>query len=221
MKRFFPVIHIDDIEQAQRQVGIAVDCKADGVWLISHTMNHTLTMAVFEQVRSRDKHLWIGINLLGSTPYAAMNAVTMPESLNGLWCDVAGIDDHGVSQGAKDTWDLKNERGWTGEYFGSVAFKAGPDVKDAPRVARMATPYMDVVTTSGTATGVAAPVEKLRDMKDAIGKFRLAVASGITPDNVREYLPYVDDYFVATGISHDFHHLDPERTRELSEIIHA
>lgn len=34
-------------------------------------------------------------------------------------------------------------------------------------------------------------------------------------------LPYVDEFLVATGISRDFHHLDPDLTAQLAGIIHG
>jgi len=222
VKRFFPVIHIDTPEQALRQIDIAVQAKADGVWLISHEMDHGLTMSTFRQARELDSRLWIGINLLGLHSHAAMKIVSQDDDeINGLWCDIGGVDDHGVGANAKNAWELKCNSGWEGEYFGSVAFKAGPSVDDPATVAKLATEYMDVVTTSGPATGVAASVDKIRGMKDAMGEHRLAIASGITPENVQDYLPYVDDFLVATGISKDFHRLDLDKVQELSAIIHG
>lgn len=48
----------------------------------------------------------------------------------------------------------------------------------------------------------------------------IAIASGITPENVVEYLPFVDAYLVSTGISADFYNFDFKKTQELSDIIH-
>lgn len=78
---------------------------------------------------------------------------------------------------------------------------------------------MDVVTTSGPGTGKAAAVEKIRTMKEALGDFPLAIASGITPENVSDYLPYADCFLVATGISRNFEQLDPARTHALVEAV--
>ncbi len=69
--------------------------------------------------------------------------------------------------------------------------------------------FMDVVTTSGPGTGHAVHVDKIRAMKEALGQFPLAIASGITAENVQDYLPWSDCYLVATGISKSFVELDP------------
>jgi uncharacterized protein len=107
-------------------------------------------------------------------------------------------------------------------YFGGTAFKGlgYAEDEDAEKAAKMATEFMDIVTTSGSETGEAAPVDKIVSMKKAIGDRSLAIASGITLDNVRVYLPYVDFFLVATGISRSFHELDAVKVRELAGVIH-
>ena len=67
---------------------------------------------------------------------------------------------------------------------------------------------MDVVTTSGPGTGWSASVEKIGAMKEALGDFPLAIASGVTPENVTDYLGIADCFLVATGISKSFEELD-------------
>jgi predicted TIM-barrel enzyme len=104
-------------------------------------------------------------------------------------------------------------------YFGGVAFKYQRHVEAVGHAARIASRYMDVVTTSGPGTGRAAEVEKIFTMKEALGDFTLAIASGITPENVTAYLPYADCFLVATGISHDFNNLDPARTKTLVDTV--
>ena len=56
-------------------------------------------------------------------------------------------------------------------------------------------------------------------MKHAIGDSPLAIASGITLENVSQYLPIADCFLVATGISESFFELDPVRTRELVTVV--
>lgn len=47
-------------------------------------------------------------------------------------------------------------------------------------------------------------------------KSRLGVASGITNENIKQYLPYIDLYLVATGISINYHELDAGKVRALT-----
>jgi predicted TIM-barrel enzyme len=109
----------------------------------------------------------------------------------------------------------REQSGWQGLYFGGVAFKYQRTVKDVGRAARLAAEYMDVVTTSGPATGESADRVKIQTMKAALGDVPLAIASGTTPENVGGYLEIADCFLVATGISKSWLEFDEERVREL------
>ena len=113
----------------------------------------------------------------------------------------------------------RQQSGWRGLYFGGVAFKYCRRVEQLEAAARIAIRYMDVVTTSGPGTGKAAEPDKLRRMRQALGSFPLALASGVTPENVTDYLPYVDCFLVATGISKSFTELDPAKLATLVERV--
>jgi predicted TIM-barrel enzyme len=80
---------------------------------------------------------------------------------------------------------------------------------------------MDVVTTSGPGTGAEAGLVKIQRMKQAIGGFPLAIASGITPENVAQYLPFADCFLVDTGISKTFTEIDPSRLQDLVNRVRA
>ncbi|CAD7959193.1 unnamed protein product [Amoebophrya sp. A120] len=77
--------------------------------------------------------------------------------------------------------------------------------------------YMDVVMTSGTATGIAAERAKILSMRTGVGPEKpLGLASGVTPDNLAEYLSLgVDVVLVATGVSDDFHELSEDKLQRL------
>ena len=83
--------------------------------------------------------------------------------------------------------------------------------------ASLASHFMDVVTTSGSATGVAAHIQKIKDMRAGCRDIAMALASGVTPENAAEYASLIDAFLVATGISKpgDFYNLDPSRLRAL------
>jgi predicted TIM-barrel enzyme len=107
-------------------------------------------------------------------------------------------------------------------YFGGVAFKYQRKVEDLETAARIARAYMDVVTTSGPATGEAADIEKIRRMRDGLGPSEaLAIASGLTVDNVSEYLPYADVLMVATGVSESWDKLDIDKLTEFVKKVRA
>ena len=53
------------------------------------------------------------------------------------------------------------------------------------------------------------------------GDTPLAIASGITPENVEVYLPFADSFLVATGISRSFTELDPSKVRMLVQRVRS
>jgi len=231
--RLLPVIHVADQAQALVQTAVAREAGADGVWLINHSIPAAALWDIFCTVRKEHPDYWIGVNFLDLGTLEAMAWVCTTKSgagfgstlipPNGLWADKSGVTDGGVSPLAKQVWALKEEfveeSGWGGEYFGGVAFKYQKAVNDWAEAAKLASPFMDVVTTSGPGTGIQASIDKIRWM--STGTKRLAIASGISPENIETYLPWASDFLVATGISHSFTELDPARTKALAEIIHA
>ena len=82
---------------------------------------------------------------------------------------------------------------------------------------------MDVITSSGPGTGYAATVEKAKALRSGASGHPLALASGVSPENVDGFLPYVDAYLVASEIETAKYSgiLVPERTKLLAERIHA
>ncbi|HOW73523.1 MAG TPA: hypothetical protein PKY77_23220 [Phycisphaerae bacterium] len=58
-------------------------------------------------------------------------------------------------------------------------------------------------------------------MKTVLGDHLLAIASGITPQNVRHYLGIAGCFLVVTGISLDFSSLDAGKLRDLMRVVQA
>jgi predicted TIM-barrel enzyme len=142
--------------------------------------------------------------------------------VNGLWVDNARINELSVSQPDADEIAIaRKASGWKGLYFGGVAFKYQRHVSDLSASAKIASRYMDVVTTSGPGTGLAANREKIVAMKQAMDDCPLAVASGITPENVSDYLEVADCFLVATGISRSFTDFDPPAVSRLIDRVRA
>jgi predicted TIM-barrel enzyme len=213
-----PVIHVTSTAQALENASIARDAGADGVFLINHAMSSEELLSAHVAVRARFPNWWIGVNCLDLEPEQVFERIT--DSVNGVWTDNAMIDEANEAQPlAQKVLDSRNQRGWSGLYFGGVAFKYQRRVEDLAAAARRAMRYMDVVTTSGSGTGHAADVNKIRVMKEALGTFPLAIASGITPENVAEYMPHADCFLVATGISKSFEELDPAKVKALIQVV--
>lgn len=215
----FIVIHVEDESQALRNTHIAHAAGADGVFLINHRIPASSLLTCYTHVKRLCPDLWIGLNCLDLSPPEMLEI--LPNNIDGLWVDNAGIYEENADPvaTARHFAKLRSKRGQHGVYFGGVAFKYQGPTRDPARVAKLAVPFVDVVTTSGDGTGIAANVEKIRLMKKAIGDHPLAIASGITPENVTRYMPYADCFLVATGVSDSHTELDPVRVRKLAQII--
>ncbi len=220
-RAFLPVIHVVSFEQVARNAGIAFDNGAHGIWLISHSLPFDSLLEIYEMVRECVPDRWIGLNFLDVHPEQAL--LLVPHSANGLWVDSVRIDLE-VEDPSKYARMLKESRSaiqdpWDGWLYGGVAFKYQKQFGDPAREAKLAAPFVDVVTTSGSATGSEPELEKIRLIHEAIPNNRLAIASGMTPVNIDPFLLYVTDFFVATGISDSFTELNPFKTRQMAAKI--
>lgn len=215
-----PVVHVDSLAQAQRNTRIAREAGANGVFLINHEMADEELLDIHAAVAEVQRDWWVGVNCLGMNPAEVFSAIQ--GQVGGVWVDNAGIEESREEQpDAGRVLTIRDSRVPACLYFGGVAFKYQRPVEDLEAACRVAARYMDVVTTSGPGTGHAADLEKIRRMKLALGNTPLAIASGITPENVGDYLPHADCFLVATGISRDFTELDPLRVRALVERVES
>ncbi|MFO0926446.1 MAG: hypothetical protein U0736_05325 [Gemmataceae bacterium] len=214
-----PIINVNSLDQALTNVRIAREAGADGCFLISLGLaSDDELLDIHAAVRAREPAFWLGINCVGLTLDRLFNR--LDPQVSGVWADDALIDETTTDQpAALRVQQLQQARGWQGLYFGGVAFKYQRPVRDVAAAARKASRYMDLVTTSGPGTGLPAAPEKVRRMKQAIGTTPLALASGVTPENVTDYLASADCFLVSTGISSTLEDLDPDRIRDLLQVI--
>lgn len=215
-----PVVHVTSEQQALRNVRVAREADADGVFLINHGMGWRELLRIHEVVDRAFAGWWIGVNCLDLGPEEVFAEI--PASVAGVWTDDGRIrEDRPVQTEAVALARVRAASGKQALLFGGVAFKYQRAVADVANAARIAAGYMDVVTTSGPGTGHAADVAKIRAMKQALGATPLAIASGITPENVGEYLPHADAFLVATGISSSFDELDRVKVAALVARVRA
>lgn len=195
-----PVIHVEDTRQALKNAGIAKKAGADGAFLISmRGMWSDDLLEIQRVVKKEFPAWWVGINLLGE--YTANIFSKLDENVSGLWADNARINEQTENQiDAEEIKSARERSKWKGLYFGGVAFKYQRQVFDLSLAAETAIRYMDVITTSGPGTGQAADFEKIATIKTSVGDFPVAIASGITPENVSIYRDVADCYLVATSL---------------------
>lgn len=214
-------IHVDTPKQVQDNVEIAREEGADGVFLVNHSVEHAHMTEWYHEVRRKHPDFWIGLNYLDLWQLQAIQA--LPRSASGLWVDDMGIRDD--DETTSNTIDLLRAHWWAWHperlHFGGVAHKGQRTVQDPALAAKKAMGKTDVITTSGDKTGSAPKLEKIVAIRRAIDDHPLAVASGMSRENVRQFMPYVDCFIVASSISKNFFHLSPPDVRRLAKIIHG
>ncbi len=223
MKKLYCVIHVLDLKTTEDNLKIAVDSGAHGVFLINMDYdNKSLTPHVELCLKSTDKSFFIGVNRLDLQLGICKHI--LEEKVNGIWVDNPGLYSYGEEFPCEEITNSVHGRKVLDpefKFFGSVAFKTQKLEPQPAIVAVEAKKRNWIVTTSGPGTGIAPETDKIRIMKEAIGEHPLAVASGITPYNVDEFIPYVDYFIVATGISKDFYNFDPSKVKSLADKING
>ncbi|MFT6222789.1 MAG: putative TIM-barrel enzyme [Paracoccaceae bacterium] len=218
-----PVIHVLDSARTARNIGTVIEGGAQGCFLINHDFEKERLIPIVRDMRAMFPSLWMGVNFLAVTgkeafPVLAQMAASGCE-VDAYWADDARIDEDGTCADATEIADIRAQSGWNGLYFGGTAFKKQRKVSPARYgdAARNACSFMDVVTTSGVATGEQADLTKIETFRAAIKDRPLALASGITPENAMSYRD-VDCFMVATGISapSNFYDIDPVLLAQLT-----
>lgn len=212
-----PVIHFESDAQAMRNAERVFDAGCEGVFLIHMDGENELLAPVALRIKSRWPHKLVGINYLGMDPAKAILA-NVANGLDMTWTDMQ------LTHSSAEPWTQAKMiqtalvKCPSHLVFAGVAFKHQWPEPQPELAARMAGKFGFVPTTSGSATGVAAEVEKVVRMRQALRDAPLAIASGITPENVHEYAPYLTHILVATGVSESFYEFDYEKLYRLRSI---
>ena len=217
-KAVLPVVHMLHAEQVLHQVDIIADTGARGVFVIGcgHT-SAAQEICAAESAKEFHPELFVGINILSLDAATAYYSV-MDSGLDGVWTDDAGIREDGLNKTAADMeMVLTVAPPDRPIYFGGTAFKYGARIENLELAAQRARGRMDVITTSGDGTGYAPAKEKIDAMRKGAKDTPLAIASGITPENIGDY--DADVFLVATGISKDFYSVDPDKLRAVLDAV--
>ena len=221
-----PVIHVLDTPRTLANIDVLTAAGAQGCFLINHDFGVEEFLPIVRDVRTARPDMWIGLNFLavtGAKAFPVLGDLARDGCrIDAYWADDARIEERGTAQAeAEEITRIRADSGWDGLYFGGTAFKKQREVSPDDYVisARNAVAFMDVVCTSGVATGEEADLGKIDAFRRGIGAAPMALASGITPDNARDYGD-VDCFMVATGINHpgNFYDIDPARLAALLTV---
>jgi hypothetical protein len=219
--KIYPVVHCREWTEAHFNAHLAAQCGCDGVFFISHgslTPSSIKGLARVFSEQALEKYpatFQVGVNFLGVDTALAF---TFIEDCAGmLWYDDAALEDpfaRAAYRACKYHGALK------ATCFGGVAFKYQRQPRSLVDEARKAVGKVDVLTTSGDATGEPPSLFKLASLAEGFGQ-KIAVASGVTPMNVKPMLPFVEHILAATGISQDFYNLDINLCKRLVDVVRS
>lgn len=210
--KILPVIHYIDTDTAIQQVALARQCGADGVFLIDHHGNDDNLVQVAALAKEVFSDFPIGINLLSYSATQAARAA-IENRLQMVWADSMDVSSAGLRSMGRELRAMAEEHPEIG-FFASVAFNYQTEELDPSAAARYAREAGFIPTTSGTRTGSPPTVDKIRTMSEAAGG-QIAVASGMTPDNIALYAPYLSHVLVSTGVSIDDYRFDRAKLVQL------
>jgi len=203
--QLIPVIHMTTLEQVIQNVETCIKCGIEKVFIINHVVSANEVLTTAKEIKNRYTNLWVGVNLLG-VPTA--NAICLPgKMIDGLWCDGTITPEEVIY------------RRFEGMLFGGLAFKYQRQPSDLEEACKNATLTTDVATTSGPETGKAASIDKIKTIRQYLGTHPMAIASGVSVDNVESYKHLVDYLLVASSITDKNEIIIEEKLKDLKSKL--
>lgn len=212
--KIFPILHFLDRATTLWQVSVARRCGAAGVFLLcSESDDANDIVDVAWKTKQLNPSFAVGIKLPSFTPLQAAERA-LEAGLDMVWTDDMGVSSTGFTAAGMRMAEFATQHPGLA-LFASVALAHQP-VDPAPGLAAQNALTAGFVPTTTTAATVEAypNLAQLKAMSKAT-RGTLAVASGITADNVAACAPYVSHILVSSGIFSDQYHIDQYKLEQL------
>jgi len=207
--------------------GLIVENYGDVPFFPDRVEAHTIAaMAVItSEIRERYRQVPMGINVLRNDAKSALAIATVTRA-NFIRVNVhtgAMLTDQGVVQGrAYETLRYRSILGSTVKIFADVAVKHAAPLTPIDLVTNAEDTYhrglADALIVTGTATGKSADLDQLQTVKTAVPQAGVFVGSGVTSDNLVDFLQYADGIIVGTSIKREgvtTNEVDADRVRAI------
>jgi predicted TIM-barrel enzyme len=206
MTDIWPVIHLLDEKHTLRNALMAQRNGCPGVFLIAMSGDDSMIDPAAKLIRSYVPSLKIGINMLTCDPSDAV-AHSLDHGYDATWSDYAWHDSH-IATLIEDSGDH--------QFFAAVAMKGETHNEPDPEAsARLAVANGFIPMTSGHGTGITAPINKIKMLRNAIGPDAPLAMSGVHPPRAGMLTPLATHFLVATCISSDFYTFDEKMLQYL------
>ncbi len=216
-----PVIHVESAAQVVADLTRICDADIAGVFLIDHDANNDRLAESLSAAHKLDTGVPLGVNVMRRSARESLEVLASRlddlSIVDALWVDTVGLETGRSAAMHTAYLEAQHAYHWSGRLFGGIAFKHQAAVADheLAALAAQAPSLCDVPTTSGAATGSGPSIRKLQIIRQGLPTGALAVASGVTPGNLRTFTPYLSDVLVSTGISGDDGRISRERLDDL------
>ena len=203
MSEIIPVIHMLNEEQVFTNVDTCIASGIEKIFIINHAVSTQDLLSCAFKVR--DKYdIWTGVNMLGTE---GRHAIQIDWNLDGIWCD--------ETLKFEDVYPSCYE----GMVFSGLAFKYQPQPLDLKKACEEIKPVCNVATTSGVGTGQAANIAQIHRIRAYLGDFPMAIASGISAENVKYYKDIADYLLVASSITDSNELIIADKLKELKDKL--
>lgn len=204
-----PVIHMITEEQVFTNVDTCIKCGIEKVFIINHVVEVDELLNCACKVKNTYPDLWVGVNMLGLTAEQAL--IRSPIGINGIWSD-SSLELH-------QSHLFKKHNPFGAMFFGGLAFKYQPQPTDLLTACNHATLLTHVATTSGEGTGKSPTTYKIKLIREYLGEHPMAIASGISSENIHLYKDLANYLLVASSITDKNEMIIEEKLIELKSKL--
>ncbi len=191
--------------------------RVDGVFLVNNDCSSLSLINAYIYAKQMYPKKWIGLNYLGNC-YEAMGFAKYL-NVDGLWMDNIGVFDDNVNR-AKFIQSYIDGIDFRGLLFGGICFKYQVQPQSPEITAKNASRFAHIITTTGKGNSHPVEIEKVRQIYNAVNNTNfIAVASGISPENIREILPYVNVFMMHSSVINETGLFDKLKLEQLVQIV--
>jgi hypothetical protein len=203
----------------------AFDNGADAV--VFETRDAAMMDEFLVEIRARYPARILGVDVLGSASnrynHRETFALARKHRLQIAWTPFSGVDLIEEAE-AVNLHDIERETTPDIFYISGIHMKYSTllDVHKAiEKSALQALGWVDGLIVTGARTGAPADVEKVKRVRTVVHDYPLGLASGVSANNIRTFLPYIDYVLVHTSIADANHRILPEQVRALRRAMAA
>ncbi len=228
VKQLWPVVYVNpnDLEKSlNHDLEIVVKSSCDAAVIELGKDPNTLSAAIYF-AKKQFPQLKLGVNYLGghNDLYGYVNSfqIASKYELPIVWTDFSGVDlIHELDE--VSLHEIESHRLQSAFYCSGIHMKYGTlrdKNKPIELSALQAMGWVDGLIVTGGQTGEAASAHQLQKVRSVTHDYPIGIASGITLENIKNYLTDAQFFLVNTGIADKNHRLIFDKTRALAELIH-